>query len=623
MIKKTHILVIAILISINTFSQDLVEVKCQELFLSGTNLAWDQFGGDVGYSTNPDITYFDAFFADVKAAGGNSVRWWFHTDGSFTPEIESSGNVTGLHETYTNAQIIAQVESILDAAEANDIYVTISLFSFDMLQDYSAKGWTGNDFTGNKPFFQSETNIQSYIDNGLTEMVTALKDHPGLGSWEIFNEPEGMTSEFGWTGNQGGEFISITDVQLTVNMLTDAIHNADPDALVTNGAWAMRVNTDVGSYTNYYSDANLLAIGSNNYPNGTLDYYQVHYYDWQPSSMSPFAHPASYWNLDKPIVIGEFHADEASTALGVSDNSPYEWLYDNGYAGAWGWQYNTTALWAAIEPQVAYMYAQNPTVVTIDPDACLSAEFSADDTEICETDNVTYTASSSSSAITSWSWDFDDGQTANTEGPHVITYSAPGTYTVSLITSDGVNGDTVTKTDYITVVQNSTVNIIIDGVSACPNAVVFNAVITPSIAGGSKRWYLNGVYQISFSGLTFSPATINSGDQVRFEVSDGSLSTCYSGTLVSETLTVDCGGLSVDDYYLSTVSIYPNPATNLVEISGLQDEASIQVFSMIGKQLIQQKLIDNKIDITNLPIGIYFIKVTTDKGQITKRLVKQ
>lgn len=620
--------IVGFVLTITVSSQNTVEVKCQNLFLSGVNLAWNQFGGDVGFSSNPDLTYFDAFFSDVKAAGGNSVRWWFHTDGSFTPEIEPSGYVTGLHETLTNAQIIAQVESILDAAQENGVYVNISLFSFDMLQDYSAKAWTGNDFTGNKPFFQSETNIQSYIDNALTPLVNALKDHPALGSWEIFNEPEGMTSEFGWTGSQGGEFISITDVQLTINMLADAIHNVSPEALVTNGAWYMAVNTDNGSATNYYSDANLLAIGNNNYPNGTLDYYQVHYYDWQDSnpSLSIFEHPASFWNLDKPLVIGEFHGDEANAALGVTNNSPYDWLYDNGYAGAWGWQYNESSLWADIEPQITYMQAQNPAAVNVDANACLSAAFTTDVTSTCENGIVTFSASSSASGITSWLWDFGDGQTANTKGPHAITYTVAGTYTVSLTTSNGVDSDTVTKTDFITITVPSTVSVtIVDG-SSCASSVTFNAELTPVItSGASLRWYLNNAYQPSASGqLNFTPVTITSGDQVRFEVSHSSLSVCHtSSTLVSETITLDCNALSNDEFNLNSIQLYPNPVANVINIKGLYESADVEVYSSYGNKVISLKsTASNKIDVSNLASGVYVVRISTGKGQTVKKVIK-
>ena len=36
--------------------------------------------------------------------------------------------------------------------------------------------------------------LRSFIDNALTPLVTALRDEPGLGAWEIMNEPEGSVA---------------------------------------------------------------------------------------------------------------------------------------------------------------------------------------------------------------------------------------------------------------------------------------------------------------------------------------------------------------------------------------------------------------------------------------------
>lgn len=38
---------------------------------------------------------------------------------------------------------------------------------------------------------KDEDKLQSYLDNALIPMVKALKDEPGLGGWDIINEPEG------------------------------------------------------------------------------------------------------------------------------------------------------------------------------------------------------------------------------------------------------------------------------------------------------------------------------------------------------------------------------------------------------------------------------------------------
>ncbi len=88
------------------------------------------------------------------------------------------------------------------------------------------------------------------------------------------------------------------------------------------------------------------------------------------------------------------------------------------------------------------------------------ASFEASETEIMLGDTIQFTDTSSySNSFVSWLWDFGDGTTDTSQNPlHV--YTTKGTYTVSLIVSDGNNVDTLIKTDYIFVdcIPSLTVN---------------------------------------------------------------------------------------------------------------------------------------------------------------------
>lgn len=298
---------------------------CRPKFASGVNVAWINFANDI---PNPDITKFTALFKNVKAAGGSAVRWWFHTTGMTTPGYDASGKAKPI-----SAENIADVKKILDAASAEGVGVVISIWSFGMLDS----GQTSNAdvLANNKLLLENDTNRQAYIDNVLTPLVTALKGYHGLFAWEIFNEPEGMSSDNGgWTNPQASRTAAV-NLQKTVNWFTSAIHNADPTALVTNGANNFSTLSP-SKGKNLWSDAALLAAGSK--ANGTLDFYEVHYYNtWNgANAFSPFLHPVSYWGLDKKVVIGEFWTDLTD---GVAAADLYTNLYGNQYSGAWAWQY--------------------------------------------------------------------------------------------------------------------------------------------------------------------------------------------------------------------------------------------------------------------------------------------
>ncbi len=97
----------------------------------------------------------------------------------------------------------------------------------------------------------------------------------------------------------------------------------------------------------------------------------------------------------------------------------------------------------------------------------LTAYFIAEETEVCENEEVQFT-DYSLGAVASWSWEFPGGdpETSTEENP-VVTYATAGTYDVTLTVSDGTDTETFTQEAYITVnvctgiedISNSEINI--------------------------------------------------------------------------------------------------------------------------------------------------------------------
>jgi hypothetical protein len=310
---------------------DRIQFNGQNLFLNGLNLAWGEYPGggasfanDIGpNASTPNLSHFTDVFSQMQANGGNAMRLWLHTTGENSPAW-SGWNVTG-----PGTDTIADLETILDLAWEHDVGMVLCLWSFDMLVNTRPASVTDRSHA----ILTNETYRATYITNALIPMVQALQGHPAIIAWEIFNEPEGMSDEHGWSHTH---HIPMADIQAFINQCAGAIHRTDPAAKVSNGSWAFIASSDVDGNFNYYSDARLIAAGGD--PDGTLDFYMVHYYDWAGTALSPFQHPAAYWGLDKPLVIAEFFADCSNCTPG-----PYETLYQNGYAGALAWSWTDSS----------------------------------------------------------------------------------------------------------------------------------------------------------------------------------------------------------------------------------------------------------------------------------------
>lgn len=317
---------ILLLITLSTITQaqsNRIRFNNQDLFLNGINSAWINFANDIGPDSKLNIEGFCKTFADVKASGGNSVRIWLHTTGAHSPLFNKAGQVTG-----PGKGTIADVKALLDAAWENNVGLVLCLWSFDMLRKSNGEKVTGRA----KNILSNVEATKTYVTNSLIPMVKALKGHPAIIAWEIFNEPEGMSNEFGWEFNH---HVPMSDIQRFINLCSGAIHRTDSSAQVTNGSWSFLASTDVGEKNkNYYTDARLIEAGGDK--DGVLDFYTVHYYSWAKEELSPFHHDVSHWKLDKPLAVTEFHP---RTTFGVNERMLHEELFKRGYAGALSWSW--------------------------------------------------------------------------------------------------------------------------------------------------------------------------------------------------------------------------------------------------------------------------------------------
>ncbi len=81
--------------------------------------------------------------------------------------------------------------------------------------------------------------------------------------------------------------------------------------------------------------------------------------------------------------------------------------------------------------------------------------------------------------------------------------------------------------------------------------------------------------------------------------------------------------LSTSEFNSNEFSIYPNPVdSEFVTISSSNnDEINVQVFDVLGKQVKNEILSNNRLDVSNLNSGVYLVKITQNNASTTKKLV--
>ena len=86
---------------------------------------------------------------------------------------------------------------------------------------------------------------------------------------------------------------------------------------------------------------------------------------------------------------------------------------------------------------------------------------------------------------------------------------------------------------------------------------------------------------------------------------------------------IEDASIGVDDAVANRLSIYPNPAEDELFIkSDLQIE-KVEIYSLAGALLQSDNNFNEQISVVNLPVGVYMLKVYSDKGIDTSTFVKQ
>lgn len=72
------------------------------------------------------------------------------------------------------------------------------------------------------------------------------------------------------------------------------------------------------------------------------------------------------------------------------------------------------------------------------------------------------------------------------------------------------------------------------------------------------------------------------------------------------------------------VNVYPVPTSGNLTIGVAPEKlVGVDVLDIMGKVIIQGSAYGNQLDISELPIGTYTLRITTVDGVITRRVIKR
>jgi hypothetical protein len=286
----------------------------------GVNYAWQNFGIDFGGGSGnqrgvaANMSTVGNTLSTMSQNGVNVVRWWVWPDfrGNGVT-FDGGGTPTGVGGTA-----LADLEAALSLAAQHDLYLMLTLFSFDNFKSALQANRSLSTIVVDSA---KRAALVDRVVRPFARAASASANASRLISWDLINEPEWAVTGASLYGGDPAfdpsddiRPISHSQMETFLRDVTTGLR-AESDALITVGGAAMKWR---------YAWSRL-----------DLDFYQFHIYDWVNEDWPYNRSPSDYGVTDKPIVMGEFPPDGLGSA---SYRTMIDSWYQNGYAGSLAWR---------------------------------------------------------------------------------------------------------------------------------------------------------------------------------------------------------------------------------------------------------------------------------------------
>ncbi|MDN3677286.1 T9SS type A sorting domain-containing protein [Flavobacterium paronense] len=149
------------------------------------------------------------------------------------------------------------------------------------------------------------------------------------------------------------------------------------------------------------------------------------------------------------------------------------------------------------------------------------------------------------------------------------------------------------------------------------NAYEYSATNANILTSGSEgNWISIDLPLTSFTAIN-AP---NNTDFVQFVITSN-LGTVYYDNLYLHKNTT----LANDNFEVSNVKLYPNPATNVLNIESAMSIEKVSVYNLLGQEVISQSPKSELVtlDVASLQVGVYVVKTSINGNVSSTRFIKQ
>jgi len=162
---------------------------------------------------------------------------------------------------------------------------------------------------------------------------------------------------------------------------------------------------------------------------------------------------------------------------------------------------------------------------------------------------------------------------------------------------------------------------------------VSNLLIFPISAGSGEKSVTKALeintwnsFNIPLTDFTSQNLTVNDLIQFKFEDPDGNSGTIYLDNIYF----YKKGTNSITPVSFNTLKVYPNPTNGILHLDIDAASTTISSYSLLNVQGqtilstdVNSTTINTTVDVSNFSTGVYFLKINTENGSYTHRVIVQ